>query len=589
MLVEPIIERVCPVQVPPLQFFALLRWLDGRPLLDVMEPYRQQIHTEFLATVRADGSPHYKRGLKGRGKKNSKTADEVLAGLYKLLTWQAAGSKGNQVFFIASDLGQANDDLDLCKKLIRCNPLLDAELTMKQNVVERKDGHGFIEILPAGDAPGLHGKTYLFLVVDELHTQRDYRVLEALELDRTRPDAVQSFASYASLSRAAGIPINDILKQHAAQSDPRLFVSWYAGTIEEANPSLNGPLGPTMDDILDAQRALPSWIFRRLYQNLPGQPDGAAFDASKVEDAIVTGRTVLPPQPGRSYVGFCDLSGGGDDDATLGIAHDEGGVAVLDCLVDQGARLHRTFSPADSVKKFADVLKQYGLSRVTGDRYAAQWPVEAFALHGITYRPAELNRSQIYSNFEPLLNSGRVELLDHPKLLQQFVGLIRRGEKIDHGSGEHDDHANSAAGCLVLVAQYAHQAPLAFFSGGRLLSSVADAVSSGINAVRQALGATGKAIAAPVHQLIDDEPQAYPTHDGHRRSIAEIESLDEGVRSPQEQARLDAHYAKQRRQHVDSSFEALVRRAGMYFPESDGPPGFDDWREAIAAKFARWR
>lgn len=460
------IERVVPIQIPPLQFFGLLNWIDGRPLLDVMDEYRQRIHTEFLYTFRADGSPQFKRGLRGRGKKNSKTTDEVLDGIYKLLVWVPAGNKGNQVFFIASNLGQADDDLDLCKKLIRSNPVLESEVIIKSNVIERRDGRGFIEILPAGDALGLHGKTYLFLVVDELHTQKDYRVLEALELDRTRPDAVQSFASYAAMSPAFGVPINDLLKQHAAKSDPRLYVSWFAGTVEEANPSLNGPLGPSMEDIEDARCSLPSWIFRRLYQNLPGQPDGAAFDACKIEEAIVTGRGVLPPRPDIPYLAFCDLSGGGADDATLGIAHHEQGRTVLDCLVDQGPRsAGQTFDPQQTVERFVTVLREYRCHTVHGDKYAAQWPVLAFQKLGITYRQAQQNRSELYAALEPLLNSGQVELLDNPKLFQQLIGLVRKGEKIDHASGDHDDHSNAAAGALVLMARLASLPPLELLGG----------------------------------------------------------------------------------------------------------------------------
>lgn len=182
-------------QIHPIEFFRHLVWLDGRPLLEVMEPYRQEILATSLYTFRPDGSPLYRRILTGRSKKNSKTSDAVLSALYKCLVWKAHGDNGNEVYFLASDLAQANDDLDLCKKLVRRNPLLDAELTIKSNVIERKDGRGFIEILPAGDAQGLHGKTYLFLVLDELHTQKDYRVLEALEIDRTRHDTVQYFAS----------------------------------------------------------------------------------------------------------------------------------------------------------------------------------------------------------------------------------------------------------------------------------------------------------------------------------------------------------------------------------------------------------
>lgn len=580
---SPKIERVCPVQVHPLKFFSLLRWLDGRPLLDVMEGYRQQILSDALSTIRASGEPLYKRVLTGRAKKNSKTSDAVLAALYKCCVWQAAGSKGNQVFFVASDLGQAADDLDLTKKLIRHNPILDAELIIKQNVIERKDGKGFLEILAAGDAPGLHGKTYLFLVVDELHTQRDYKVLEALEIDRTRPDAVQWFASYASMSRAAGVPINDIQKQHAAQSDPRLFVSWYSGTIENANPSLNGPLGPTIDDIHDAQRSLPSWIFRRLYLNLPGQPDGAAFDASMIEDATMKGRTVLPPQPGISYVAFNDHAGGGDDDATLGIAHVQDDIVVLDLLLDQGARTNRTFSPEEAVAKFSEVLKLYGISSVTGDRYAAQWPVLAFQKHGITYRPAELNRSQIYSALEPLLNSGRVELLDHPKLLMQLIGLVRKGEKIDHSSGEHDDHANACAGALVLAARDAQRVPFGFWSGGRIISS---ALHTTAQTVTDALAPAATALGTVHPSLARSAPV-------RRRSIQEIECLSEGCRTSEEQERLDAYYADRVRNRQPSALEQQILAGKTYWP-SDGLPPEDltnlgEVMERVRQKFSQWR
>lgn len=442
----------CPAQIDPLTFFAHLHWIDGRPLLEVMEEYRRRILSEALYTFRPDGAPLYRRVLTGRAKKNSKTSDAVLAALYKLLVWKSAGKQGNETFFVASDLGQANDDLDLAKKLVRMNPVLAEEVTIKANVIERKDGRGFLEILPAGDAAGLHGKTYLFLVVDELHTQRDYRVLEALELDRTRPDAMQWFASYASIYRMPGVPLNDILRQHEKGADPRLYVSWYSGTIEEANPSLNGPIGPTLDDIEDARRSLPSWIFRRLYHNLPGQPDGSALSAERVEDCIVRGRKALPPSPGIQYAAFVDMSGGGADDSTLAIGHLDGqGKAVLDVLLDQGPRSKGAFSPEQAVARFADVLKQYRAVVVTGDRYAGEWPRQAFQKHGIVYQAAEKTRSELYANLEPLLNSGQVELLDHPTMEAQLIGLIRKGEKIDHPPGEHDDFANAAAGAVALL------------------------------------------------------------------------------------------------------------------------------------------
>src|SRR6185437_1559610 len=89
------------------------------------------------------------------------------------------------------------------------------------------------------------------------------------------------------------------------------------------------------------------------------------------------------------------------------------------------------------------------------DRYAAEWPAERFFVHGIQLDPAEKPKSDLYRELLPLLNSGRAELLDHPRLAAQLAGLERRTarggrDSIDHApGGAHDDVANAAAGALV--------------------------------------------------------------------------------------------------------------------------------------------
>ena len=55
--------------ISPMQFFSKLRWLDGRPLLDTIEPYRRAIFEAVLWTFDGDGRPHYNMALCGRGKK----------------------------------------------------------------------------------------------------------------------------------------------------------------------------------------------------------------------------------------------------------------------------------------------------------------------------------------------------------------------------------------------------------------------------------------------------------------------------------------------------------------------------------------
>jgi hypothetical protein len=116
------------------------------------------------------------------------------------------------------------------------------------------------------------------------------------------------------------------------------------------------------------------------------------------------------------------------------------------------------FSPDDVVKEFAGTLKSYGIARVKGDRYGGEWPREVFRKHGVEYSVADKAKNDLYRDLLPLLNSGRVELLDLPRLVAQLCSLERRTarggrDSIDHPPGAHDDVANCVAGVAVTAVQ----------------------------------------------------------------------------------------------------------------------------------------
>jgi hypothetical protein len=169
-----------------------------------------------------------------------------------------------------------------------------------------------------------------------------------------------------------------------------------------------------------------------------------------IEACVSTGVTVRSPLDSVNYRAFVDPSGGSNDAMTLAISHHEGNRAILDCVLERKA----PFNPDAVTWEFSQTLKSYRISMVTGDRYAGEWPRERFSAHGITYQPAEMNRSELYLAFLPLLNSGRVDLLDNARMVAQFVGLERRSSRsgrdsVDHAPGAHDDVANAVAGALV--------------------------------------------------------------------------------------------------------------------------------------------
>src|SRR5437763_1858711 len=91
-----------------------------------------------------------------------------------------------------------------------------------------------------------------------------------------------------------------------------------------------------------------------------------------VEACIAQGVRERAPISALRYTGFVDPSGGSADSFTLAIAHMEKDVAVLDAVRE----VKPPFSPEAVVDDFAALLKTYRILRVTGDRYAGEWPRE---------------------------------------------------------------------------------------------------------------------------------------------------------------------------------------------------------------------
>jgi hypothetical protein len=102
------------------------------------------------------------------------------------------------------------------------------------------------------------------------------------------------------------------------------------------------------------------------------------------------------------------------------------------------------------------VLKGYGVSNVTGDNYAGEWPVASFRNEGVAYERCEKNKSELYLAFVPVTNSGGVELPDDKRLFIELRRLERKcgragKDTVDHPPRPHDDLANSVAGLSFLL------------------------------------------------------------------------------------------------------------------------------------------
>jgi hypothetical protein len=211
------------------------------------------------------------------------------------------------------------NDLSLARKVVAANPDLSVEIECLATELRLRDGSATLKILPAKDAIGAHGKSFAFIGFDEIHGYRDWSLMEALQPDPTRVDALQWVTSYASIYNVPGAPLHDLMAIGKADTDNRMLFSWYSGDYctdpafadlapeSCANPSMRSwPDGAAY--LLQQRTRLPTARYRRLHLNLPGAPQGAAFDQAKILSCVVTGRRVLPPEEGPRYYAFTDLS-----------------------------------------------------------------------------------------------------------------------------------------------------------------------------------------------------------------------------------------------------------------------------------------
>jgi hypothetical protein len=220
-------------------------------------------------------------------------------------------------------------------------------------------------------------------------------------------------------------------------------------------------LNPRLDEAtIDAEYAADPAVARAEWGGL-FRDDVSGYLTDELIDAALPGRLVHGRR--RRPVAFVDTSGGVIDASVLAIAHAEDisepgerrpPIVVLDHLQYVAA----PHQPARAVEDFVKTLKDFGLAKVTGDRYAGNWCADAFSKLGIRYEPSELDKSGLYNEAAALFAGRRVELLDDRRLFAELRMLERRprsggrADSIDHPPRGHDDAVNACCGALWLAA-----------------------------------------------------------------------------------------------------------------------------------------
>ena len=369
----------------------------------------------------------------------------------------APGERG-KAFLLAQNRGTARQAFGYVRGILKSDPLLERMIINETKSTISLNNGVDIETVTASYRH-VRGFSIVSAVADEVafwwldsdSANSDMEVLAALRPGLARvPGSVLWVISSPHVTRGALYEAN---KKYFGNDEADHVLFWQA-TTSEMNPTF---------DASEIERAFSEdSSSARVEYNSEFRKEAETYvSAEALDAAIETDRIVLPPSKSTRYQAFVDTAGGtGGDSSTLAIGHVEehsDGEAPPTFVVDVVVERRPPFAPSETLKEFSALLKLYGVSKVVGDRYAGAFPAEAFAKSGVKFEPTAFSKSDLYKNVLPLITSGRVELLDKPRLRNQMLNLERRSrggrETIDHVRGAHDDVANAVAGVLVYLSR----------------------------------------------------------------------------------------------------------------------------------------
>jgi hypothetical protein len=381
------------------------------------------------------------------GRRSGKSEQAAACAIHSALFVKHKLSRGERgmVLVIAGSRDQAGVVFGFIKGLLEATPTLRREVVNStQSEVTLKNG--IVIAVHSNSFRTIRGRTLVAAIFDEVSFWRD-------ESSAT-PDREVYRAVLPALSTTKGILIGISSPYRRVGLLYQKFRDCYGEDgdiliIKGATRIFN----PTIDDAEIARQRAADPESSTSEWDAEFRDDLATFLADHLIDAAIDhGRPLeLSPQPIGYYKAFCDTSGGavGGDCYTVCVGHKENGLFIIDVV----RGVVGPFDPYQVTKQYAELLKQYRIGTVTGDRYGKEWVQAAWRGSGVAYVQSPLAKSDIYLECVPLFSRGLVRLPDHSKLLRELrlLHLQRHTggrESVDHPKGEHDDYANVVCGVL---------------------------------------------------------------------------------------------------------------------------------------------
>lgn len=416
-----------------------------------LEPWQRKILRRIFDTKRRrrKDTRQYRLALVMIPKKNGKSLMAACVAVWHLLFDDADGHA--EAYVAASDLDQARIIGRKIEGILKRNERLYRLVTIKRDLIERRDDKGFLRIL-ASDAASAHGVEPSLVVFDELWSAQSEQLFSALTLPPTRRQPLCFCISYAGYDKDS--LLYRLFERGKKGKDKQMFffhsqknlASWISQDYLKSQKSLLHPAE-----------------YARMHECRWTDAANSFLDSNDIKKCVDD--NLLPAakaDPRFSY--FCGVDLGIKNDRTVcTVCHFDFNLnaVILDEVVSwQGDPKN----PVD-IRGVQDYLEEshqrFNFRKLVIDPWQAvqlsqnlkdkRLPVEEFGFSG-----ANINR--LTMNLFNLFHNSRIKIFEHKELINELQTVqavaTSYGMRVDTRGNRHDDFVISLGLSALFAVQY---------------------------------------------------------------------------------------------------------------------------------------
>jgi hypothetical protein len=415
--------------------------------LIVLEPIQKKILKDIFQTKDKNGLRKYNDALIGMIKKSGKSSLASGVALYMLFC-DPIFDEPNEIYSIASDKDQASIIWSKTKKAIERNPILLGSVKIYRDSIVVPSTGNIYKVL-SSDSFSAHGLNPNTIIGDEIWSQKNRDLLDALQFSPTRKQPLRFIVTYAGTNTVT--PLYELYEKGLNKENPKMYFHW------SHKPKVSWI---TEEFIEERRQELPPAVFQRFWENKWSAGANSFFtreDIMQCRDEFM--KPKFQGEEGNQYFYGCDLGLVKDKSVSIILHQDKAtGIIFVDSIKTWQGNRNNPVKIADIEEDMLLASQNFPKLRIICDPWNLKGTIERLKRHckieEFTFTGS--NVEKLSRNLYYFIHNGLIKFFPHKELEKELLSLNLEqksyGYRFDHPSSQFSDHAMALSIALMQVA-----------------------------------------------------------------------------------------------------------------------------------------